>query len=100
MIIPLLPARRRRSPVRRVERQVPGDLSFPAVAVRQQLLFVVEELLACLGGEFEVRALDDRVDRTGFLAEAAIDALRHVDVVARGAPAAILARLRLDGDAE
>jgi hypothetical protein len=35
-----------------------------------------------------------------FLAEAAIDALGHVDVVARGAAASVLARLRLDRDAD
>src|SRR5207248_674931 len=43
-------------------------------------------------------ALDDRIDRAGLLAVAAIDALGHVDVVARGAAAAVLARLGLDGD--
>src|SRR3546814_5983047 len=35
----------------------------------------------------------------GLPAEAAVDALRHVDVVARGAPAAVAARLSLDDDA-
>src|SRR5258706_7136731 len=86
------------SPVRRVGNQVAGDLGFPAVAVREQLVLVVEQLLAGLGRELEVRPLDDRIDRTGLLAEAAVDALRHVDVVARGAPAAVVARLGLDGD--
>src|SRR6266446_3272589 len=87
-----------RSPIRRVEREVSGDFGFPAIAVRQQLLLVVEQLLARLGGEFEIRPLDDRVDRAGLLAEAAIDAFGHVDVVAGRAPAAILARLGLDRD--
>src|SRR5258708_39604583 len=90
----------RPSPVGRIEREVLGDLGLPAVAVGEQLVLVVKQLLARLGGELEVRALDDRIDRAGFLAEAAIDAFRHVDVVARGAPAAIGARLRLDGDGE
>ena len=80
------------SPVGRVERQVLGDLALPAVAVREQPLLVVVELLARLGGELEVRALDDGVHRAGLLAEAAIDALRHVDVVARGAARAVVAR--------
>src|SRR5258707_6861186 len=88
------------SPVRRVEREVLRDLGLPAVAVREQLVLVVEQLLAGLRGELEIRTLDDRVDRAGFLAEAAIDAFRHVDVVARRAPAAIGARLGLDGDGE
>src|SRR5205814_8309025 len=87
------------SPIRRIERDVLGDLAFPAVAVREQALLVVIELLARLGGELEVRPLDDRIDRAGFLAQPAIDALHHVDVVARGAPRAIVAaRAGLDGD--
>src|SRR5579885_2297761 len=90
----------RHSPVGRVERKVLGDLRLPAVAVRQELFLVVEEHLARLGGELEVRPLDDRVHGTRLLAEAAIDALRHVDVVARRAPAAVGARLGLDGDGE
>src|SRR6185312_10900952 len=97
---PLLSVPSGRSSIRRVEREVLGDLGLPAVAVREQLLLVVEELLAGLDGEFKIRPLDDRIDRTGFLAEAAIDAFRHVDVVARRAAAAILARLGLDGDGE
>ena len=71
----------------------------PAVAVREQLLLVVEQLLARLGGELVVRAHDDGVDRAGLLAEAAIDALGHVDVVAGRAAAAVGARLALDDDA-
>src|SRR5205085_10724845 len=38
------------------------------------------------------------IDRAGLLTEAAIDALGHVDVVAGGAAAAVLARFGLDGD--
>src|SRR3546814_11735288 len=40
----------------------------------------------------------DRVDRARFLTEAAIDALRHVDVVARRAARPVVARLGLDRD--
>src|SRR5689334_2195891 len=89
-----------RSSIGRVKREVLGELGFPAVAIGEQLLLVVEELLAGLGGELEIGSLDDGVDRAGFLAEAAIDALRHVDVVTRRAAAAVLARLGLDGDGE
>src|SRR5581483_657831 len=88
-----------KSPVRRVERHVLGDLALPAVAVGEQLFLVVVKLLARLGGEFEIRALDDGVDRAGLLAQPAIDAFDHVDVVARGAPRAVVAaRAGLDGD--
>src|SRR3984893_11468863 len=88
------------SPVGRLERQGLGDLSLPPVAVGEQFLLVVEQFLAGLGGEFEIRPLDDRIDRAGLLAIAAIDAFGHVDVVAGGAPAAILARLGLDRDCQ
>ena len=69
------------------------------VAVLQKTILVVEQLLARFRREFEVRPLDDGVDRAGFLAHAAIDAFRHVDVVARRAARAIVAaRPGLDGD--
>src|SRR5436305_2911289 len=83
-----------------LEGELLGDLGLPAVAIREQLFLVVEELLARLGGEFEIRALDDRIDRAGFLAIAAIDAFCHIDVVARRASAAVIARFRLDRDRE
>src|SRR5207302_3315271 len=85
--------------IRRVERHVLRDLAFPAVAVREQALLVVIKLLARLGRELEVRAFHDGVDRAGFLAQPAIDALHHVDVVARRAARAVVAaRAGLDGD--
>ena len=87
------------SSIRRVQRDVARDLALPAVAVGEQLVLVVVELLARLGRELEIRPLDDGVDRAGFLAEAAIDALHHVDVVAhRAARAVVAARAGLDGD--
>ena len=73
---------------------------FPALAVFEQLALVVEQLLAGLGRELEIRAFNDSVDWARFLAEAAIDALGHVDVIARRAAAAVLARLGFDGDGE
>jgi hypothetical protein len=44
--------------------------------------------------------LDDGVHRAGLLAEAAVDAFEQVDVVARGAPRAIGAHIRVDGDGQ
>src|SRR5260370_23511140 len=87
-----------RSSVGGLEGEGAGDLALPAVAVREQLFLIVEQLFAGLGGEFEIRPLDDRIDRAGLLAIAAIDAFGHVDVVARRAPAAVVARLGLDRD--
>src|SRR6266852_2581440 len=89
----------RESPVGRVERDVLRDLPLPAVAVREQAFLVVVELLACLGRELEVRSQNDGVDRAGLLAEAAVDAFHHVDVITGGPPRAVVApRPRLDGD--
>src|SRR4029450_11914661 len=81
----------RESPVGRVERDVLRDLPLPAIAVREQAFLVVVELLACLGRELEVRSQDDGVDRAGLLAEAAVDAFHHVDVIAGGPPRAVVA---------
>src|SRR3712207_9403204 len=73
------------SAVRRVEFEPLGEFRLPPVAVREQALLVVEQLLPSLGRELEVRAFDDIVHRAGLLAHAAVDALRHVDVVPGGA---------------
>src|SRR6186713_2635843 len=96
---PLMRAARAQLPVRGVELHVLRDLALPAVAVREQTLLVVVELFARFGRELEVGAFDDRIDRAGFLAQSAIDALHHVDVVARGAPRAVVAAgTGFDGD--
>src|ERR1700752_54216 len=79
------------SAVWRVEGEVLGDLGLPPVAIRQQLLLLEQQFLVCLSRELEIRPLDDGIDRTGLLAVAAIDALRHVDVVAGRAPGAVIA---------
>src|SRR4029077_15703087 len=80
-----------RSAVGRVEREVLCDLTLPAVAVIEQFVLVVEKLLARLRREFEVRAFDDGIDGAGLLAQPAVDAFDHVDVVARRAPGAVIA---------
>src|SRR3546814_8744032 len=72
-------------------------ISFPFVAVGEQLGLVIEQFLARFGRIFEVRPLDDRIDRARFLAEAAIDALGHVDVVARRAARAVPGIARIIG---
>src|SRR5512147_33024 len=92
------PIRPPQSTVWRVGGEIGGEFRLPTVAVGEQLFLIVEQFLARLGGELEVRPLDDRIDRAGLLAIAAVDALHHVDVVAGRPPAAIFARLRLDGD--
>src|SRR5690606_9907231 len=87
------------SAIARVELDALRNLTLPAVTVRKQARLVVVELLTCLGGELEVRPFDDGIDWTGLLAEAAVNALHHVDIVAGGASRAVIAaRTGLDGD--
>src|SRR3954454_21608029 len=88
------------SSIRRIERQLLRDFRLPAVAVREELFLVVEKLFASLGGELQIRSLDDRIDRTGFLAVAAVNAFRHINIIARRAAAAVLAWLGLDRNAQ
>src|SRR5712671_6400267 len=87
------------SPVRRVEFDRFRNLALPAVAIGEKFRLVIIKFLTRLGREFEIRSLDDGIDRTGLLAQPAIDALHHVDVVAHGAAGAVVAaRTGLDGD--
>src|SRR5258706_6736675 len=88
------------SAIRGVGRAVLRDLLFVAVAYREQHRLGVVQVAALLAVVLEDPRLDDRVHRAGFLAEAAEDALREVDVVARRAARAVGARLGLDVDRE
>ena len=77
---------------------VSSNLSLPLVSIIQQLLLVVEQLLVGLGGKLEVGTLHDGVNRAGLLAEAAVDALGHVDVVSGGSPGTVAPLLCLNSD--
>lgn len=103
---------------------VGGDLCFPLVSIVEKLLLVVQQLLVSLRGELKVWALElerqhqihimytyayihththsshlhNGVHRTRLLAEAAVDAFGHVDVVTGRPPAAVGTSLRLNGD--
>src|SRR5437868_12366169 len=77
-----------------------GDLGLVLVADREQHRLGVDGLPARLEVELVHVGLDDGVHRAALLAEAAVDALHEVDVVARGAARAIVALLALDGDRE
>src|SRR5688572_1124754 len=77
-----------------------GDLGLVAVADGEQHRLGVDGLAAALEVPLVDVGLDDGVDRAALLAEAAVDALHQVDVVARGAARAVLALLALDGDGE
>lgn len=81
-----------------VSLKIGGDFRLPLVAVVQQLLLVVEQLLVRLGGVLEIRAFHDGVNRTGLLTKTAIDAFGHVDVVASRPSAAVRSLFGLDRD--
>lgn len=50
------------------------------------------------GSVFVVGTLHNRIDWAGLLAESAIDALGHIDVISSCSPRSIWSRLALDGD--
>src|SRR5579863_4436956 len=85
--------------VRGVSRLVGGDHRLVALPDREQLVLAHDVLAALL----HVVLVDARehygIHRAGFLAEATVDALDEVDVVARGAARAIGSHVRVDGDA-
>ena len=88
----------------RVSTSLLGSKALPSLAgfasrVRQKSLLVVVKLFPRFGGVFEVRPLHNGVDRAGLLAQPAIDAFDHINVVASGTAGAVVpARTGLDGD--
>src|SRR5215469_4315941 len=88
-----------RSSVRGVGGLVGRDHRFVALAHREQLVLAHDVLTALLHVVLVNAGEHDGIHRTGFLAEAAVDALEEIDVVARGAPGAIGCDIRVDGDA-
>ena len=77
-----------------------GQLWFPLVAILDELFLVVKQLLVQEGRVLEVGALDNRIDGACLLAEAAEDALGHVDVVLGRATRTIRPWLTLNLDSE
>ena len=65
------------------------ELGLPFVTVFDQLLFVVEKLFVQERCVLKVGPFDDCVNGASFLAEAAENALGHVDIVFCGAAGAI-----------
>lgn len=63
-----------------------------------RLTLVVQQLFSGLGGVLCVGRLHDGVDGARLLAEAAVDALGHVNVVAGGAARAVGTLFGFDGD--
>src|SRR5947209_2528840 len=91
---------RRPSAVLGVELAVVRDLFFVAVADGEQHRLGVVVISPLLAVAFDRAHLYDGIDRAALFAKAAEDALREVDVIARGAPRAVVALLGLDRDGE
>ena len=66
-----------------------GELGLPLVAILDELLLVVEELLVEEGSVLKVWSLDDSIDWAGLLAESTENALGHIDVVLGGTARAV-----------
>lgn len=64
-----------------VRGEVLGDRHLPSVTVGKQLLLIVKQLFVSLRGELVVGALHDGIHGARLLAEAAVNALGHVDIV-------------------
>src|SRR5262245_54973788 len=87
-------------PVARVRRLVGGDHRLVLLPDREELVLGHDVLAAILHVVLVDPGLHDGVDRAGFLAEAAVDALEQVDVVARRAAGAVGPDVGLDRDRE
>lgn len=75
-----------------------SNLRLPLVAIAQQFLLIVKQLLVCLCRKLKVRSLNDGVDRTSLLTESTVNTLRHVDIVTSRSSAAIGTLFSFDGD--
>lgn len=85
-------------PVQMARLEVLRNSNLPLVTVRQQLLLVVQQLLVSLRRELKVWTHDDRIHGACLLAETAVDALGHVDIVPSRSAAAVSTRLSIDCD--
>src|SRR5438034_1827119 len=74
------------------------NFSLIAVAHCEQHLFGEIQVTALFTVVFKNMGLDNRVDRAGFLTEAAKNAFGQVDVIARGAAAAVVPYVRFNRD--
>lgn len=87
-----------RLPVWRIRTRYRSQLRLPLVSIRQQLLLIVQQLLPCLSRILRIRSLHDRINRTAFLAEPAVYAFRHINVVPRGPSRAVCTLLGFNCD--
>ena len=86
------------SAILRIPGAIHRDLLFVQIADRQRHRFGIHQVPAFPAVLFANASFHNRVDRARFLAEAAEDALREINVVARRAARAVVALLGFDRD--
>mmetsp|Transcript_21823 Transcript_21823/g.51769 ORF Transcript_21823/g.51769 Transcript_21823/m.51769 type:complete len:249 (+) Transcript_21823:122-868(+) len=84
--------------VKKLAHQIFGNLFLPFVSVGKELFLVVQEFLVGFGCEFVVWTLHNGIDGTRLLAESAVDALGHIDIVTSGSTSTVFTGFGLDSD--
>ena len=77
---------------------VSGQLWLPSVTVSQEFLLVVKQFLMGHGSVFEVGSFDNGVNGTSSLAESAINAFGHVNIILGGSSGSVGPGLALNSD--
>ena len=75
-----------------------GNRCKESMEMQWRLTLVIQQFLSRLSGVLGVGALNNGVDGAGFLAETAVDALGHVDIVTGGSARAIGTLFGFNGD--
>ena len=68
--------------IRRIRPRHRRQLRLPLIPNLQQLLLIIQQLLPRLRRILRIRALHNRIHGTALLAETAVYALRHIDIIA------------------
>ena len=79
------------------ERGIKANCTLEGKSKRIRTL-VVQKLLSCLSSILGIRRLNNSVDGARLLAEAAVNALGHVDIVLGRSARTVSSLLSLDGD--
>jgi len=85
-------------PIDVVSVKVSGNFGLGTVTISEKFLLVVKQFFACFGRVFGVLSLYDGVDGACFLAEAAVDALGHVNIIFGCSSGTIQPGFGLDSD--
>jgi len=79
---------------------VRSNLLLITITDRQQLFLGHQQITTLFAVVLEDSGFDNGIDRAGLLAESAKNTFGQIDIIAGGAPAAILALLRINGNGQ